>query len=113
MYSNKHLITHNKIFIFLIFLSILFLNTEIIHAQNSDSLIQIINHSQSAEKINNAKGKLPEHLAKVDMNILDVVRLLKAEGTNRTNAAKKIYKNVFQITAYRLMMMEIFLQMFI
>ncbi|MBN2426062.1 MAG: S8 family serine peptidase [Calditrichaceae bacterium] len=89
MYSIKHIITHNKIFIFLIFLSILFLNTEITHAQNSDSLIQIINYSKSVEKINDAKGKLPEHLAKVDMIILDVVIQLKAEGTNRTNAAKK------------------------
>ena len=60
MYNNK--ITNNKIYLSLIFLLMIFFYTEVAQAQNSDSLIQILNHSQSVEKINAAKGKLPECL---------------------------------------------------
>ena len=58
-------------------------------AQNVDSLVQVVNHSQSADAINNAKKNLPEYVRKINMKILDVIGQMKAQGINRGNVAKQ------------------------
>ena len=85
----KITIVYYKSIFQIIFFTFILLFSDLNKAQENDSLIQIINHSQSVEKINETKKKLPEHLTKIDMNILDVIRQLKAEGTNRSNVLQK------------------------
>lgn len=70
-----------------IFLSIIIAALEA-RAQNADSLIQVINRGPYTS-INDAKGKIPIHLQKVDMKMLEVGRQMRAQGITQSKAASQ------------------------
>ena len=84
----------------LLFLTILFpLDTR---AQNVDSLVQVINHSQSYEAVKDARGKIPAYLRKVGLNTLDVIRQLKSRGITRSSAAESNVSKQFSTSLVQL-----------
>ena len=82
--QNKQVV--NVIYFIFILLSMTIFFPFVILAENIESIIEVINHSDSYAAIDDAKDSMPHYLRKVDFQLLDVVRQLRLRGITRSNA---------------------------
>ena len=82
--QNKQVV--NVIYFIFILLSMTIFLPFVILAENIESIIEVINHSDSYAAIDDAKDSMPHYLRKVDFQLLDVVRQLRLRGITRSNA---------------------------